>query len=77
MTLATFPSLSLYCIQQICNASLSDVLQVREVFEEVVGRGLTPNLAIWNTLLASLAAQGAWLDALSALRQVRNSPEIP
>lgn len=53
-----------------------DVLQVREVFEGVVGRGLTPNLAIWNTLLASLAAQGAWLDALSALRQVLNSPEI-
>ena len=44
---------------------------MREVFEEVVGRGLSPNLAVWNTLLASLAAQGAWLDALAALRQVR------
>lgn len=44
--------------------------QVREVFEDAVGRGLPPNLVLWNTLLAGLAAQGAWLDALTALRQV-------
>lgn len=45
--------------------------QVREVFEDLVASGRTPSLAIWNTLLAGLAAQGAWADALSALQQVQ------
>lgn len=38
--------------------------------------GLAPTLPIWNTLLAGLAAQGAWLDALSALQQVRLLPPL-
>ena len=45
--------------------------QVREVFEDIVASGRAPSLAIWNTLLAGLAAQSAWLDALSALQQVQ------
>jgi hypothetical protein len=45
--------------------------QVREVFEDLVGSGRAPTLAVWNTLLAGLAAQGAWLEALSALQQVQ------
>lgn len=49
------------------------IVKVREVFEELVASGLAPTLAIWNTLLAGLAAQGAWLDALSALQQVHNT----
>lgn len=44
--------------------------KVREVLEELAASGLTPSLAVWNTLLAGLAAQGAWLDALTALRQM-------
>jgi hypothetical protein len=44
---------------------------VREVFEDLVASGRAPTLAVWNTLLAGLAAQGAWLDALSALQQVQ------
>jgi hypothetical protein len=45
--------------------------QVREVFEELVASGRAPTLAMFNMLLAGLAAQGAWLEALSALQQVR------
>ncbi len=41
------------------------------MFEDLVASGRAPTLAVWNTLLAGLAAQGAWLDALSALQQVQ------
>ncbi|PSC69633.1 pentatricopeptide repeat-containing protein [Micractinium conductrix] len=43
---------------------------VRQVFECMLSIGLHPSIVAWNTLLAALAAQGAWAESLDALSLV-------
>lgn len=45
-----------------------DYPAVRRAFEGMRAAGVSPNIVAFNTLLAALAAMGAWADALDVLR---------
>lgn len=49
-------------------------VQVHEIFEELVMSGLQPTAATYNTLITAYAAQGSWLNALTALTQMLHNP---
>jgi pentatricopeptide repeat protein len=50
-----------------------DYPAVRRSFDDMMAAGLAPSIVTHNTLLAALAAQGAWGDALDALSAVLSS----
>lgn len=47
-----------------------DYQAVRQTFEEMRAAGVSPTIVAYNTLLAALAAGGAWMDALDVLSAV-------
>lgn len=46
------------------------MVQVRELFEDMVASGLSPSVVTFNTLLSAQANLGAWEEALATLNRV-------
>ena len=47
---------------------------MRDVFEDMFQAGMQPTVVTWNTLLASFAPPGDWVNALDVLTKARPEP---
>ena len=67
-----------HLLMTACHGGICGFLvQVREVFDDMMAAGLQPTLLTWNTLLNSVSANGDWLTALDIVAKVRRCSCLP